>query len=181
LRLETGWPNPHRFPQNTMPRILYLLRHADAEPHSVTQPDHLRKLTEDGEHQAKTLAERLKKTPLGISAVVSSPAKRALKTLEIILKGLDITLKAQTEDKLLNATPNKILDVVSRLSDSHEAVLLVGHNPGIPGFITLVSNHSFEFLPTAGWVELTLNIDSWSEIGPGKAEMATFDLGAYAR
>ncbi|MDX2061888.1 MAG: histidine phosphatase family protein [Bacteroidia bacterium] len=164
-----------------MTRTLYLLRHADCEPTAPGKADHLRGLTDDGNRQVENLVSKLTPRKLKIDAVYSSPAKRARQTAEGIIKGLGLKLKIVTDDRLYNATPQKLLEVTSQLPDELTHVLVVGHNPGLPGFVTLIANTPVESMPTAAWVNMGVSVDQWAELGPGKAEIVRQDVGTYAR
>jgi phosphohistidine phosphatase len=65
-----------------MARQLWLLRHADAEPHG-SREDSQRRLTERGERQARTAGLALARIGLGFEAVLFSPKVRARQTAEL--------------------------------------------------------------------------------------------------
>lgn len=65
-----------------MARQLWLLRHAEAEPHG-TRPDPERRLTRRGERQARTAGLALGSIDPGFEAVLFSPKARARQTAEL--------------------------------------------------------------------------------------------------
>jgi phosphohistidine phosphatase len=65
-----------------MPRQLWLLRHADAEPHG-TREDSERRLTERGERQARLAGEAIALMGVEFEALLSSPKERALRTATV--------------------------------------------------------------------------------------------------
>jgi phosphohistidine phosphatase len=65
-----------------MARQLWLLRHADAEPHGARQ-DSERRLTERGERQARLAGEAIALMGVEFEALLSSPKERALRTATI--------------------------------------------------------------------------------------------------
>jgi phosphohistidine phosphatase len=65
-----------------MARQLWLLRHAEAEPHG-TRADAQRRLTPHGERQAHTAGIALARLGVEFDAVLSSPKSRARRTAEI--------------------------------------------------------------------------------------------------
>ena len=67
-----------------MARQLWLLRHADAEPHG-TRPDPQRYLTERGERQARLAGLALARMGVAFERVLSSPKERALRTATLAL------------------------------------------------------------------------------------------------
>jgi phosphohistidine phosphatase len=71
-----------------MARQLWLLRHADAEPHG-TRSDPERRLTERGERQARLVGLALARVGVELEVVLSSPKERALRTATIALRTWD--------------------------------------------------------------------------------------------
>jgi phosphohistidine phosphatase len=65
-----------------MARQLWLLRHAEAEPHG-TRADAQRRLTARGERQAQTAGLALARLGVEFDTVLSSPKSRARRTAEI--------------------------------------------------------------------------------------------------
>ncbi len=65
-----------------MARQLWLLRHADAEPHG-TREDSERRLTERGERQARLAGEAIALMGVEFEALLSSPKERALRTATV--------------------------------------------------------------------------------------------------
>jgi phosphohistidine phosphatase len=65
-----------------MARQLWLLRHADAEPHG-TREDAERRLTERGEAQARIAGAALERLQPSFEAVLFSPRVRARQTIEL--------------------------------------------------------------------------------------------------
>lgn len=117
-------------------RQLWLLRHADAEPHG-TRPDAERRLTERGGRQAKVAGLALARMGVSFSAVLASPKARARETAELAL--------AQ-----MSATESPGLDLHEPLAGGFQAsdaldamagvgregpLLLVGHEPDLSGIV----------------------------------------------
>jgi phosphohistidine phosphatase len=68
-----------------MARQLWLLRHADAEPHG-TRPDAERRLTERGERQARSAGLALGRMGIEPDEILTSPKERALRTATLALQ-----------------------------------------------------------------------------------------------
>jgi phosphohistidine phosphatase len=65
-----------------MARLLWLLRHADAEPHGA-RADHARRLTERGEEQSRAAGAALLRMGASFDAILFSPKTRARETAEL--------------------------------------------------------------------------------------------------
>lgn len=113
-----------------MARQLWLLRHADAEPHG-TRPDDQRALTQRGERQARIAGRALGRMQARFEAALVSPKVRAAQTAalaaEVAGQALDVELR--THSPLASG-----YDASQALSDLREVsasgnLLLVGHQP----------------------------------------------------
>jgi phosphohistidine phosphatase len=125
-----------------MARQLWLLRHAEAEPHG-TRPDAERRLTARGEDQARAAGVALARLERGFHAVLYSPKARARETAELAAESWPEDTRA-----LLAAHPllagafdaRAALDVLAEAASVAEQpdsvrVLLVGHEPDLSGVI----------------------------------------------
>jgi phosphohistidine phosphatase len=125
-----------------MPRQLWLLRHADAEPHG-TREDAERRLTERGERQARLAGEAIALMGVEFEALLSSPKERALRTARVAAQAWsqDQREKLEIHAPLAeNFDARQALTAMSALpSRSRSAgeaatparVLLVGHEPDL--------------------------------------------------
>jgi phosphohistidine phosphatase len=119
-----------------MARQLWLLRHADAEPHG-TRPDAERQLTERGKGQARVAGVALANMGVAFGAILASPKSRARETAELALEEL-----SEAQRELLELHPLLASGVQARealeLLDGVSAdgpLLLVGHEPDLSGMV----------------------------------------------
>ena len=76
------------------------------------------------------MGKRLAKRDVKPDLILSSPARRALTTAEIIAKKLDYKLKhIVVDDRLYAGAVHDLLNVIHKLGDKLERVMLFGHNP----------------------------------------------------
>ena len=124
-----------------MARQLWLLRHADAEPHG-TRPDPQRYLTERGERQARVAGLALARMGVEFEAVLSSPKERALRTATLAL-GVwgKRPLETQPQRKLKVHPPleggfdaRQALAAMAQLGPDAR-LLAVGHEPDFSGVV----------------------------------------------
>ena len=147
-------------------KILYLLRHAEAES-KISKEDHNRALTENGESQARSLSKRLNGTKNLFDKILCSSSRRTKKTCSILLEELDISIKPQIKQSLYNPSIEDFLANIEQLEDNINSVLIVSHNPAISDFYNFLSSSLGQliYFSPCNMVKLTLNIDSWEEIG----------------
>ena len=117
-------------------RILLVLRHAETEDVRPGSRDNERRLTPDGERQARGVGDYLRTENVAIDAVLCSSAVRAQQTLELLT--LDDQLAAEhveISDRFYNAGADTLIDAVRDLPADCHVALLVGHAPGAPGLV----------------------------------------------
>jgi phosphohistidine phosphatase len=119
-----------------MARQLWLLRHADAEPHG-TRPDAERQLTDRGKGQCYCAGASIAAMDVQFAAIYASPKARARETAELVLELLP---GAGTD--LLKLHPPlaggiKAPEVLELLEGAgpDESVLLVAHEPDLSGIV----------------------------------------------
>src|SRR5437762_9041010 len=111
-------------------KTLILVRHAKSSWDDTSLPDKDRPLNNRGKRDAPKMGERLAKRGAKPDLILSSPAKRALKTAEIIAKKLDYKRKdIVVDDRLYAVKPDDLLGVIRKLGDKLERVMVFGHNP----------------------------------------------------
>ncbi len=114
---------------------LFLIRHAKSSWDDPALPDKDRPLGDRGRRDARKMGKRLAKRDVKPDLILSSPARRALKTARIIAKKLDYKLKdIVVDDRLYAGAVNDLLNVVHKLGDKLERVMLFGHNPELTEF-----------------------------------------------
>jgi phosphohistidine phosphatase len=119
-----------------MARQIWLLRHAEAEPHG-SREDSARRLTERGEGQARAAGRALLALGLSFDAVLYSPKARARETAEIALEEWEPQARgrAREHEPLAGGfDAAAALDALSPLS-ADARLLLVGHEPDLSGVV----------------------------------------------
>jgi len=119
-----------------MARQLWLLRHAEAEPHGV-RADAERRLTARGEAQARTAGVALSRLQVDFEAVLFSPKVRARQTAELAAESW-----TEGQRELLQEYPplaagfdaTQALEALRAVAGEGR-VLLVGHEPDLSGVL----------------------------------------------
>jgi phosphohistidine phosphatase len=119
-----------------MARQLWLLRHAEAEPHGARR-DAERRLTDRGESQARVAGLALARIQVSFEEVLFSPKVRARQTAELAVEGW-----SPLEHGRLREHPplaggfdgRQALDALAGVP-ADGCVLLVGHEPDLSGVV----------------------------------------------
>jgi phosphohistidine phosphatase len=158
-------------------KTLYLVRHAKSSWDDPSLDDFNRPLNERGKKDAPRMGKRLKEREVTADLMISSPAKRALRTCKEVARVLDYPQEKIRTDKILyHADEDAFLSVLKSIKDPNEVVMVFGHNPGLTEFANSLFNETIMNIPTAGVVAGKLNIDSWSQVSVGCGEMLFFDF-----
>lgn len=158
-----------------MAKKLMLIRHANSKWDFNTN-DFERPLSEQGFMEATELCESLRLINLVPSHVVTSSAKRALTTAQIFAASFGVpNKKIETIPALYHADSKTLLATINELSDEHDFIALIGHNPGISVLAKqLIDYTSFDF-PTCGIALIKFeDAASWKEISKGTGTLLHF-------
>jgi len=119
-----------------MVRQLWLLRHADAEPHGTRQ-DAQRKLTERGERQAHIAGRAMAQMGVSFNSILVSPKVRAQQTAELACAELGAEQLELMETYPPLASDFAGRDALEALAGigTGERLLLVGHEPDMSGVL----------------------------------------------
>lgn len=107
--------------------LVYMMRHADAEPAAPGQSDAARRLTDKGLRRTRDAVKVLQRLGIELSLVLTSPLVRARQTAEIIGAGLGTPV---VEDERVG--PGCHLESLAEAMEEHHVsgpVMFVGHEP----------------------------------------------------
>jgi phosphohistidine phosphatase len=156
-------------------KTLFLIRHGKSSWDDTALPDEDRPLNDRGKRDAPKMGERLAKRDVKPDLILSSPAMRALTTAEIIAKKLGYKLKdIVVDDRLYAVEADDLLDVIHKLGDKLERVMLFGHNPELTELAHRLSSE-ITHLPTCAVAEFKFDAKSWSNIGKVKPAKVALD------
>ena len=144
-------------------KTIYLLRHAKSSWDDDSLSDFERPLNERGLRTAPYIGEAMTRRGYLPSLIISSPAKRAATTAELVKGSAGLNFDLRFDDRIYEASPNTFPTVVSETSDDVDSLMLVGHNPGMEGFIRYLTGR-IEPMPTAALAVIELSINSWKDL-----------------
>ena len=140
------------------------MRHATSSWDYADLSDFERPLNERGLETAPLMGEVMKDNGFIPELIVSSPARRAQQTAEIVKTTAAFEAEIRFDERIYEASPLRLLEVVSGIEDRFSSAMIVGHNPGLEGLIRNLTG-KIEPMSTAALAVVDLEIDSWSEIG----------------
>jgi phosphohistidine phosphatase len=159
-------------------KTLLIIRHAKSSWGVPSLNDFDRPLNERGKKDAPVMAQRLLDRKITIDAFVSSPAKRAKKTVELFCKGYHKHINDIIYiSALYQASAGNFFEVTEQLSDDFNCVAIFSHNPGITEFVNeLTENKKIGDMPTCGVFAVTAAISRWKDFKKSKKDFLLFDF-----
>ncbi|NOT46159.1 MAG: histidine phosphatase family protein [Acidobacteria bacterium] len=144
-------------------KTLLIMRHAKSNWDDASLADFDRPLNDRGLRTAPFMGELMTSRDIRPDLVIGSPAKRAMQTALLVKDSAGLNCPIQFNERIYEASPLTLHGVVSELSDEYSSVLLVGHNPGMEGFIRYLTGR-IEPMPTAALAVIELDAESWSDL-----------------
>ena len=166
-----------------MTKTLYLLRHAKSGWDDPVARDFDRPLNKRGEKAARTIGQWMAANGVTFEQVFASPAVRVIDTLDGVWAGYGRKMEPTWDRRIYLASSATLLDVLREVSDDHDSVMMVGHNPGMEDVVfDLVPDDGSSPLreevevkyPTAALAQLEIDIESWGDIGKPVAQLKRF-------
>ena len=155
---------------------LILMRHGKSSWKHVFLDDFDRPLKKRGKKEALFMAELLQDKKLLPDLILASSAKRTRQTTELVNEIFELgDSQVQFLDSFYLAGENEFIKELSRLNNSIERVMIIGHNPTMEFFTVLISGevHSFS---TAAVAHIELDISSWKNLTNSKRNGKLLDL-----
>jgi len=151
-------------------KTLFLMRHAKSSWDDAGLSDFERPLNERGIRAAPFMGKFMRERGFDPAIILSSPAVRAMQTAQLVREAAKFSSDIHFDERIYEASPRTLLEVVSEIDDLCETAMLVGHNPGIEGFIRLLTG-ALEPMPTAALAVIDLDINYWNEIVDGCGQL----------
>jgi phosphohistidine phosphatase len=146
--------------EREMTKTLLLMRHGKSSWKEKGIADEKRPLKKRGVEAATIIGKTLKVNEIIPDLILSSPAKRAKNTAEIVAKESNYSHKVEIVDSFYMGEPS---DYVSRLKEipaKVNRVLVVGHNPGLEALLQMLDGH-INAMPTGSLAIIKLDLPSW--------------------
>jgi len=161
---------------------VYLIRHGKSSWKDESLSDEERPLKRRGEQDAKLMAKILKNRGVMPELIVSSPAKRALRTAQIFAERLDYDEKKIVVNKLLYFEGiDNIIKTIQQLDDKLSTVFMFGHNPDFTELANRFSKETIDNVPTCGVIGIEFDVASWKKTAFGNGKMIFYDYPSNYR
>ena len=166
-----------------MPLTLFLLRHAKSAWDSPSLEDFDRPLSERGRREAEWVADLIRTRDIRLSRILCSSAQRTRETLAALLPAFRRDTSIEVTRRLYEAPAERLLTVLREQLVTDQAVMLIGHNPGLESLAGLLTGGGEPSLisalrrkyPPAGLAQFEFALEQWSDVGPA-GRLVAFDV-----
>ena len=159
----------------TMPKHLFLLRHAETAEKQSGQTDKERELTPKGIKEAMLIGIYLQKSNIIFDVIISSTATRTRSTTQIVSDAMRANAdKIIYEEALYEASLRTFLELINKLGDDLNTVMFVGHNPTISYLAEFLAPTPIGDMATGGLVIIKFDVSSWGKLVKGSGELVRY-------
>ena len=140
---------------------LYLLRHAKSSWDDASQQDFERPLNNRGRKACEVIGELIEEKGIDFDLVLVSTSLRTRQTIEFVKERAKLRGEVRYDERIYEATVSQLLEVISQVDNDRKSVLLVGHNPGLEGLLTLLTGEDVR-VTTANLAKIKIKATKWS-------------------
>jgi phosphohistidine phosphatase len=145
-------------------KTLLLLRHAKSDWDDPGLKDFERPLNKRGLKAAQAVGSFLRRQKAQPQLILSSPAERARQTTLLVMESVKLTtVDLRYDERIYEASTERLIEVLSQIEDTAEVVMLVGHNPGFEELLEHLTGEA-QRMPTAALACLNLNLEKWGKV-----------------
>lgn len=151
-------------------KTLLLLRHAKSDWDDPGLTDFERPLNKRGQKAAPAIGDFLREQKVKPHLILSSPAERARQTTLLMIESAKLTADLRYDERIYEASLERLMEVLSQIEDTAEVVMLVGHNPGVEKLLAHLTGEA-QKMPTAALACFNLNLEKWSKVKEHSAQL----------
>lgn len=143
---------------------LLIMRHAKSD-WGKNLPDIERPLNKRGGKAAPVMGEELMKRNKTPDLILSSPAKRAVRTAKRVIKAIDYQKELVIVKDFYFGYMEHIINSIKTVDNENNTIMVVGHNPLWEDLVVELSNESsYIVMPTSAIASLVFETDDWGMI-----------------
>jgi phosphohistidine phosphatase len=163
-------------------RRLLLLRHSKSERPAFGLDDLERPLNPRGRKDAPKIGAYMVRHHLIPDRAIVSPAARTRETWSLIASAMPTPPTPVFDQRIYEAAPQAILDVIKECGPATPTLLIVGHNPGLQELAALLiasgdvdaRQRLNEKFPTTGLAVINFALDDWAALHPHAGRLDHF-------
>lgn len=155
---------------------LSILRHAKSSWDYPDLVDIDRPILNKGVRRTLRICDALNERKSLPDRIISSPAKRAIETADIIIEKLNLPLQApEINEHFYPGYARNITNELIKVNSKTKHLMIVGHNPGLTELVySFVKEDYIDWIPTSGLVQIHFNCNNWNDISHSNATLLRY-------
>lgn len=157
------------------------MRHAKSDWGHPGLDDYDRPLNDRGLDDAPRMGRALAASGVVPDRIVSSPARRARQTAEMVAEACGYAGPIRWDESLYGAPGSVCCEVLGRTPEKTACVLVIAHSPGVNEAAAALlagpgrrAGSAMIRFPTSGIVCVETTVGRWAEVGPGCGHLRWF-------
>jgi phosphohistidine phosphatase len=156
-------------------KVVYFVRHAKSSWADPSLKDFDRPLNKRGLRDAPFMGKLMNAKAGPADLLLSSPAVRARTTAEYFAHALGIDKENITlEAGIYEAFPAELINILQKLDDELQTVMLFGHNPALTSIANLFSEEPIANVPTCGVFKVEATVARWEAFNESVGRLTEF-------
>ena len=151
-------------------KTLIMLRHAKSSHEDGSLKDIDRPLNERGIADAKLIGGLIRKKRIQPELILASAAERVRQTADLVLKAARLNVEVTFDKRIYEASDRVLFKIIREINDSSNAVMLIGHNPGLEDLLEELTGEAIR-LPTAAVAVVELTVEQWTKVRAGAGNL----------
>ena len=153
-------------------KTLIFFRHGKSDWNAAFEHDHDRPINKRGRTDAKRMGRFLAEINFLPDRIISSSAVRARTTMDQAREeGGWGHIPTEVTNRLYEASPEQVLDVIRAQEEDYSRLLLVGHEPTWSTMVGRLVGEAGVRVATGTMVRVDVRAPRWSDVGFGRGEL----------
>lgn len=146
-------------------KTIYIVRHAKAHRRGDNSEDSSRDLTTEGKQDAHRLGLFLKNKNIRPDLIITSTAKRAIITAQILADEIKYPRSEIVfNESLYEIEIDDLLQILHNLNDTYQSIMFVGHNPPMSIMSDYLTRYGVGNLSPGSIFGCEFKTDTWKAV-----------------
>tara|TARA_B100000575_G_scaffold165347_1_gene132190 strand:+ start:2271 stop:2762 length:492 start_codon:yes stop_codon:yes gene_type:complete len=148
-------------------KSLIIVRHCKSSWADLSLSDFDRPLNKRGNIDGELMSNYLREKEKKIDKLILSTSKRTRLTSKYFTEKIHFDSISYL-DELYHASYSDIINIISKVENNFNSIMVIGHNPGLTELINQYTIMNIYNLPTTGVVKVEFKGDKWDRITENK-------------
>ena len=151
-------------------KSLIIVRHCKSSWADLSLSDFDRPLNKRGNIDGELMSNYLREKEKKIDKLILSTSKRTRLTSKYFTEKIHFDSISYI-DELYHASYSDIINIISKVENNFNSIMVIGHNPGLTELINQYTMINIYNLPTTGVVKVEFKENKWKRITENKGKI----------